>query len=120
MAITEDNVIVDSGYGKVTNAAPSLTLLSTLTNANTGYRIKSGYIGITLAATGGTGLVELRDSDNTVLLTVPADSLGFFSFDVEPGIDVTLNKGVKVVATGAGTNEATAVVGISARRIHGS
>ncbi len=119
MAVFEDDVIVDSNFGSVTNSTTTTELLSVLVNDNSGYRLKSANIAVTVAATGGGGAVVLQDTDGTVVYRIDANSVGHFPIDFGPGVDLTLNKGLQAVALDAGTNEATAFITVSAQRIHG-
>lgn len=73
-------------------------------------RLMTGYVSVTLAATGGGGLVALEDGvGGTVLFQVSADAVGYYPFDFSPrGISLTAGRSLNLTVNGAVTNQASA------------
>lgn len=74
-------------------------------------RLLTGYISITLAATGGGGLAALEDGvGGTIVFQVPAAAVGSFPFDFRPnGFPLTVGNALNLTVNAATTNEATAI-----------
>lgn len=101
-----------SGRASVNNAAASAAVIAA-PGAGKRYRIVGGIINVTLAATGATGTVAVRDG-STDIITVDANAVGTFPFyfSESNGYPVTANTAINLVAANAGTNQASANVAL--------
>lgn len=70
-------------------------------------RVKSGCVSVTLAATGATGLIRLCDGTTTIMQW-DANAVMSASFDFgDAGYPLTANTALQLIASGAGTNQAS-------------
>lgn len=94
----------------VNNGAAS-TALRAAPGSGKVLRLCAGVVCITTAATGGGGVVSIKDG-STVIASFPAAAVGAFSFSYgeEAGYPMTANTAINIVAESAVTNQATATV----------
>ena len=99
-----------AGKASVTNAGASAELMAA-PGAGKKIRLVGGIVNVTVAATGGGGVVSIKDG-STVIASYPASAIGSYviSFGSENGYPMTANTAINVVAESAITNQASANV----------
>ena len=72
-------------------------------------RLTTGVIAVTVAATGGSGRVSIKDG-STIIQSWDANAISNYQFNygAEIGFPLTLNNALNLVVEGAVTNQATA------------
>lgn len=101
-----------SGAGSASNGGATTAILAA---PGTGKRLylRSGVVSVTVAATGGSGMVTLKDG-STVIQRWDANALGSYPFDYgEIGYPLSLNSALNLVVESAVTNQATAFCSLS-------
>lgn len=95
-----------NGTGSVTNAAATTAIIAAQ-GAGKVLRITKGHVSVTLAATGATGLIRICDGTTTIMQW-DANAVGGFAFDFgDAGYPLTANTAFQLIASGAGTNQAS-------------
>lgn len=95
-----------NGTASVTNAAGTATIIAAQ-GAGTVLRVTRGTISVTLAATGATGLIRLCDGSTTIMQW-DANATGGYPFNFgDSGYPLTANTALVLIASGAGTNQAS-------------
>lgn len=95
-----------NGTASVTNAGATGSIIAAQ-GAGTALRVTRGVISVTLAATGGSGLIRLCDGTNTIMQW-DANAVMNAPFDFgEAGYPLTANTALQVIASGAVTNQAS-------------
>lgn len=96
-----------NGSGSVTNASQTLAIIAAPT-AGQAIRLTAGVLAITVAATGGGGIVSLKDG-STVIQSWDANAISNFQFTYGEGIGYPLTAGnaLNLVVSAAVTNQAT-------------
>lgn len=104
-----------TGTDEVANGSEEATIIAA-PGAGKVIRVLGGIVTVTLAATGGGGLVKLEDgSGGTAFVKIDADAVGFYPFNFGPrGYPLTANTLLNLTVDSAGTNEATATATITA------
>lgn len=96
-----------NGTAAVTNAGATATIIAAQ-GAGTVIRVTRGAIAVTLAATGATGLIRLCDGSTTIQQW-DANATGGYTFNFgDIGYPLTANTALQLIASGAGTNQASA------------
>lgn len=102
-----------SGTGTVNNGAATTTLIAA-PGSGKKLRITWGSIGVTVAATGGGGVVSLKDGSNNIIISFPASSVDSHYIEFgNDGIPLPDNSALQLVVEGAITNQATAYAAIA-------
>ena len=104
------------GSASVSEASQTAALIAA-PGAGKSLRLIGGVVCVTLAATGGGGVVSIKDG-TTVIFSANASAAGNVPFFFgEQGYLVTANTAINVVAESATTNEASANVAATAKVI---
>lgn len=102
------------GKGTVVEGAATVELIAA-PGAGKVIRLIGGVITVTLVATGGGGVVSLKDG-TTVIFSAEGDATGSIPFYFgEQGYPLTANTALNLVAESAVTNEATAFAAVTAK-----
>ncbi len=98
----------------VSNASPSAVVFAAQ-GAGKVTRIARGVLSVVVAATGGGGLISLKNG-STVIMSWDADAITNIGivFHESTGYPGTANTAVNLVAEGAGGNQATCFLAINA------
>jgi len=106
---------VTNGTGECVNSTAENTTILTAVTGKT-FRILTGVITVTLAATGGGGKVALEDgAGGTRFLEANADALKSIPFDFRPlGYPLTAATALNMTVDEAVTNEATCTCTVTA------
>ena len=103
----EQNYPLISAAASVTNGAPSVAAIAA-PGAGRKNVIAWGVLTISLAATGGGGVVSLKDG-STVLCSFPAAAVNVFYVQLgDNGYYMSANSALNLVAESAVTNQASA------------
>lgn len=102
-----------AGKATVNNGAASAAVVAA-PGAGKALYLVSGVVNVTVAATGGGGVVEIRDGA-TMIMAFDANAVGnnAFSFGAELGYPMTANTAINIVAASAATTQATANVALA-------
>jgi hypothetical protein len=96
-----------SGKGSVTNASATTVILAA-PGAGKKLAITWGTIPVTLAATGGGGLVSLKDGTTTIV-SFPANTADTYYLELgDDGYILSENSALNLVVESAGSNQASA------------
>jgi hypothetical protein len=103
-----------SGAGTAANGAATTALIAAQ-GAATNIRLISGVVSVTLAATGGGGVVSLKDG-TTLIMRWDANAVGSFpfTFGEATGYPLSANSALNLVVESAVTNQATAYAALTA------
>lgn len=106
-----------SGKATVNNGAATAAVIAA-PGAGKTIRLVGGILNVTAAATGGGGVVELRDG-STAIISVDGNALGSYPFyyDGMNGFPLTANTALNLVTASAVTTQATANVSVVAYQV---
>lgn len=97
------------GVGTATNGGTTASVIAAQ-GVGKVMRVTKGVVGVTVAATGGGGLVRLCNGTTTIAQW-PGDALGGYPFDFgDAGIALTSNTALQVIVSGAATTQASATI----------
>ncbi len=102
-----------NGTASVTNVSATAAIIAAQ-GANKVMRITKGVVAVTLAATGGSGVVNLQDG-STVIMKWDANAVGAYPFDFgDIGYPLSANSAFNLTVTTAVTNQASATCAATA------
>lgn len=99
--------------GQVTNTDASLDLV---TNPGTDMFvcIERLSLSVFVAASGGGGIAEVRDTDGNIIKTINVDGVKDISFDWgDEGLKIGPNVGIQVSVSGGQTKQASVSIGLA-------
>lgn len=100
-----------NGKANVNNGAASATVIAAQGTGKV-IRLTWGVVTITVAATGGGGLVSIKDG-TTVIQSYPANTLDTYYIEYgDDGFPLTANSALNIVVEGAATTQATAFISV--------
>lgn len=96
-----------SGSGSVSNGTQTIAIIAAPA-ANQAIRLTAGVLAVTVAATGGGGIVSLKDGTNVIQSwDVNAISNFQFTFGESIGYPLTVGNALNLTVSAAVTNQAT-------------
>jgi pyruvate/2-oxoglutarate dehydrogenase complex dihydrolipoamide acyltransferase (E2) component len=106
--MAQQKYILVSGSANVNNGAATAAVIAAPGAAKLN-RLTAGIISVTVAATGGSGRITLKDGTN-VIQSWDANSITNYQFNYgeNVGYPLSANNALNLVAEGAGANQATA------------
>lgn len=99
-----------NGNGTAADGGTATTSVIAAQGAGKVIRITRGVLAVTLAATGGSGLVRICDGTTTIQQW-DGNAIGAFKFDFgDTGYPLTANTAFQIIVSGAITAQATASI----------